>query len=143
VAAGALLHRFRRQIKDMQVGVRWAWLGKEENSPHFRTDLDILLRWENAYLGIECKLAVPNDQAMLEDICATVMAETRVGLGRFALPILLRGSFPKDLKKTEAITQATIQMEPLEISLSYLSKMLIPKIANWIQQAFQARRTAE
>jgi hypothetical protein len=143
VAAGALLHRFPRQIKDMRVGVRWAWLGQSENSRHFRTDLDILLRWENAYLGIECKLAVPNDQAMLEDICATVMAETRVGLGRFALPILLRGSFPKDLKQTEAITQATVKMEPLEISLSYLSKVLMSKIADWIQQALKARRTAD
>lgn len=143
VAAGALLCQFPEKIKDMQVGVRWAWLERGDAGPHFRTDLDILLRWDHAYVGIECKLAVPNDPDRLEDICNGVMAETRAGLGRFALPVLLRGSFPRDLQRAAHITEASIEMEPLEISLAFLAKKRIARIGEWLDRALNKRQVTK
>ncbi len=143
VAAGALLYHFPKRIKDLRIGVRWAWLGSTDAGPHFRTDLDILLRWDNAYVGIECKLGAIKNPDILEDICNGVMAETRAGLGRFALPVLLRGSFPRDLQQAAQLTEASIEMEPLEISLAFLAKQRIARIGKWIDRALNKRQVTK
>lgn len=118
--AGAFLAAGGNRIKDIRAGVRWDWLHKKERNDFFRTDIDVLLNWKGVYIGISCKLGGSNKKK-LEDARAEIMAEARAGLGRFALPVLVRGG----IKKKEAETMAKKSIKeggPLEIGLCVLNQ---------------------
>lgn len=141
VVAGTLLKYFSRDITDMRVGLRWDWLGKKTADGVFRTDMDIIVSWKGTYLGIEVKSGIKNDPNNLEKIRGSIMAETREGLGRFAVPVLIRGNFSADPTEALQYSEKSIAWEPLEIGLNCLQQDLSDKIKLLIDRAIAQKRT--
>ena len=116
--AGAFLDAGGSEIEDMRVGLRWDWLHKNPDGVHFRNDLDVVVLWKGHYIGISCKTG--SDDATLEMERPAVIAVTRTGLGRFALPAIVRSGVKPKLAVKKAET--SLKTEPMEVGMSLLSE---------------------
>lgn len=126
------------RIDDMRVGLRPAVLYQTEDQDKFRADIDIALLWQGQYIGVSCKSFI--DEGDIEELEATrseIIAETRKTLGRFALPVLVRGGIPPGIAKERA--EESIELEPLEIALSLLKDS--EYLRNLIELALKAKKT--
>jgi len=115
--ASSFLQAGGNNVKDLRVGIKWPWVHQKEFSHHFRTEIDIVMIWKQSYICISCKMAA--GKKFLDEVRSEIIAETRAGFGRFALPILVRGGIPKKISELHAIE--TIEAEPMEISLCLLN----------------------
>ena len=106
-----------------------------ENPDIFRTDIDIALLWKKHYVGISCKLAANEEK--LDEARSEIMAETRAGLGRFALPILVRGGINRGIAVREA--EKSLPREPMEIGLCLLDDP--NTLSNLMEEALKAKQT--
>lgn len=136
VVAGAFLNAGGRDIEDIRVGLRWGWLHAQQNSRHFRNDLDIVVLWKGHYIGVSCKIGVQEDA--LEKERTDVIAVTRTGLGRFALPVIVRGGIKP--KEASRVAEATLRTEPMELGMSLLSERTAMNVL--MVSLLVARRTA-
>ena len=94
--------------------------------------------WSGYYVCVSVKLGVKKkDGRPLELVRAEIMAEARAGLGRFALPVLVRGGIPH--WQAETIARESIDKEPLEIGLCLLDQPAL--LRELIEKAMEARRT--
>lgn len=135
VVAGAFLAAGGSEIEDVRVGLRWDWLHKNPDGVQFRNDLDVVVLWKGHYIGISCKTG--SDDATLEMERPAVIAVTRTGLGRFALPVIARGGIkPKGAQRK---AEATLRTEPMELGMSLLSERNILSLL--INKFFIERRT--
>jgi len=118
VVAGAFLDAAGGDIADIRVGLRWGWLNAQPNDKFFRNDLDVVVLWKGHYIGVSCKIGVQEDA--LEKERADILAITRTGLGRFALPVIVRGGIKSKFAGTEA--KKTLRTEPMELGMSLLGE---------------------
>lgn len=135
LVAGAFLAAGGSKITDLRVGMRWDWLENFVPANVFRTDVDIVAQWKGQYIAISCKLGVKAEE--LEEWRAEIMAEGRAGLGRMALPVLVRGGIPH--KKAERIAGKSIQNGFLEIGLTLLNDHAL--LNHLVEQALEANQT--
>lgn len=117
--AAAFILAAGSEIKEMRLGVKWNWLNNKQVGNHFRTELDIILQWNGHFIGISCKRSGGLEED-LENYRNEIMAEARAGLGRFAIPILVRGNIP--YKQAMSVAKESLKDGPLEIGLCLLNQ---------------------
>lgn len=98
VIAYAFWKAGKQDILDMIINAKWMPDNWQRNgaSPdtYHRTELDIIVNWNNVFLGISCKQGYPKDKTgSREEAYLTsrveVMGVTRTTLGRFGMPVLV------------------------------------------------------
>lgn len=114
--AGYLVKIFQnRKNFDLQWGVEWPQLQKRELT---RTEIDIIMSFDHYFLGISCKLGVKKTKPEIDSVRAEIITEAKENIGRFAIPVLVRGDIqPSQAKK---IAQESLESEPLEIGACLL-----------------------
>jgi hypothetical protein len=138
IVATAFLHAGGKNISDLRVGIKWPWNYKKSNDKDaFQTEIDIVMIWKENYVCISCKLALKIKK--LSKICSEIIAETRAGFGRFALPVLVRGGIPHSSAKDHA--ESTMKNDPMEISLCLLNQP--DKLINLLDKALAQKRTVK
>lgn len=82
---------------DLLMNVSWSWkVDGASKKGKFRSELDAALNWNGAFLGVSCKQGYQARTAAEQYAKARddVIAVTRTGLGRFALPVLIGPEAP-------------------------------------------------
>lgn len=144
IVAGAFLAEGGSKIREMAVGIEWSWL-HPENRGDPRAEIDIAMRWEDHYVCVSVKKsgrygADPTAQSSpVLQHGLSIMAETRVGFGRFALPVLTRGGISKE--HAEGIANASLDLEPLELGLSLMVYPRRRNLVSYVERAFRQRRS--
>jgi hypothetical protein len=133
--AGAFIAAGGEKISDLRVGVRWDWLNRGVPEKVFRTDVDIAMQWKGQFIAISCKLGTKPDE--LDKWQTEIMAEARAGLGRFALPVLVRGGIPD--KDARDIAGDSIEKGFLEIGLTLLNDQGL--LNRLVEQALEGNQT--
>ncbi|MBN1830352.1 MAG: hypothetical protein JW884_14570 [Deltaproteobacteria bacterium] len=121
IAAAFIAARGRnQQVLDLCMGPRWAW--QRTQNGEFKTEIDIVLLWQGHYICISCKRGgdhyTPEE---LEAIRSEIVTEAKANLGRFAVPVLVRGGIPVTDLMNEA-NESVEEGRPLEIGLGLLDQ---------------------
>ncbi len=92
-------------LEDIRVGVRWAWITDRNSGNAFRTELDVIGRWETNFVAVSVKSALQYEQReeSLEQARSEIIHEARARLGRFCLPVLV-APVPPSLAKERPLT---------------------------------------
>ncbi len=79
----------RAGLTDIILGVKWRHTHKNEDSNHFRTELDIIGKWKNTFTAISVKsYALEKDSFVIHH--QAIISEAMKRMGRFCLPVLIR-----------------------------------------------------
>ena len=114
LVAGYLVKIFKnRKNFDLRWSLEWPNIAKRNLK---RTEIDIVMSYDNCFLGISCKLGVKKAKPDIEAAKSEIMSEAKENLGRFAIPLLVRGDiFPYHHAKQ--LAQDSIYSEPLELGV--------------------------
>jgi hypothetical protein len=93
------------------------------------------MQWKGQFIAISCKLGTKPDE--LDKWQTEIMAEARAGLGRFALPVLVRGGIPD--KDARDIAGDSIEKGFLEIGLTLLNDQGL--LNRLVEQALEGNQT--
>ena len=75
--------------EEVWLNVKWAWSGARSGPRVFRDEIDVLVRRGGNMFVISCKLLPPSGFSLARDASETE-AVTRDGVGRLAIPVLVR-----------------------------------------------------
>lgn len=133
VVAGAFLNAGDKVVTDACVGALWRNI--EERTT--LTELDAILRWDENFLAISCKLGFSDCS---ERSANEIAAEAKAKLGRRAIPVLVSVHLPSDIEaaKGHALTTAEESIV-VEIAPSLLDQPDI--LREVIDKAIKSRRT--
>lgn len=137
IVAGVFMLAGGSDVTDACVSLEFKWddFNSRKNS---RTELDVILRWKEAYIAVSCKLGVP--KRMITDVLWEIASEARDKLGRRAIPVLVSGHFDDQSEDPEkrALTSAEEGIA-VEISISLLDRPEIIRQA--VEKAIESKKT--
>lgn len=117
-------------LEDLVTGLRLYQTKGKIKTP--LVEIDVILYWQQQHIAVSCKSGKIEETDRQE-----IITEARRTLGRFALPVLVRGGIPH--ARAKEVAEASIHREPLEIGLSLLKDA--GYLRDLIERALQAKRT--